>query len=376
MKKPIVYVVPIIDTEGPTKGRGDMHSSWEEVLDAMNRLTGPIRAKLTDASGGHLVLNWFLLDWACYSSKDREFSKRGHDSRLYSVWDAYSKNILSPRQTEITKDGVYWHYHHPPQDRGWGWNKNWNDSRWYEHILGKLILDRAYFPPIYRAGKYIQTNESSDWLEKWIPFDFSNVSPVKRDFCDWSEATTEWRPYNPHHENYQKKGEMKRFVARSIPVAAKGGSGELDEREVVKAFEEAREKGVAVFSYHSHDYYKSIENEFIKAHTLIAKVARSFDVQWKYSNALDALRLFAEPQEDLTIKIEEYAPDVLIISTNHSLVGNEPFVVAEDSEGGVNRLLLVKVDEGFIAKVPKNSKRIGAGGADMWGNTATAVYEV
>ncbi|OHA32404.1 MAG: hypothetical protein A2928_00145 [Candidatus Taylorbacteria bacterium RIFCSPLOWO2_01_FULL_45_15b] len=376
MKKPLLYVVPIIDTEGPTLGRSDMYDSWGSLLVGMKRLTGVIRDSLIDSHGRKLVMSWFLLDWIGYSKNDAEFSKRGHDARLYSVWDAYTKDILSDDTRLHTKDGLFWHYHHPPKDGRWGWNKDWNDSRWYEYILGRLILDRGYFPSIYRAGKYVQTNESSLWLEKYIPFDYSSVSPVKRDFCDWSQAPTDWHPYHPDRENYQKKGTMKRLIARSIPVAAKGGSGELDEMEVVKAFEEASMNGVAIFSYHSHDYYKSIEDEFVKAHKLVAKVASSFDVHWKYSNALDALRTFSRPQSSFEIKIEEYMPDVLKISLPHSLVGEEPFVIAENVKGEVERLDLEKIDEHFIAKVPKDAVLIGVGGSDTWGNAATAVYDV
>ena len=113
MKKPLLYVVPIIDTEGPTLGRSDMYDSWGSLLVGMKRLTGVIRDSLIDSHGRKLVMSWFLLDWIGYSKNDAEFSKRGHDARLYSVWDAYTKDILSDDTRLHTKDGLFWHYHHP-----------------------------------------------------------------------------------------------------------------------------------------------------------------------------------------------------------------------------------------------------------------------
>lgn len=375
--KPLLLVVPIIDTEGPTTGREDMCESWDVLGRAIQELHGGIRERLRDSSGAPLCISWFLLDWAGFSPEDPEFGRRGHDSRLHAVWDFYRNSILSDAERAKTCDGIYWHYHHPPKNGSWGWNKNWNDSQWHEYIIGKNILDRGFFPSVYRAGKYVQINESSAWIEQWIPFDFSNVSPVRRDFCDWSQAPTNGTPYHPSFENYQIPGTMKRMVARSLPVAAKGGSGTLDSGEVEAAFREAGEKGKAIFSFHTHDYYKSASKEFEAAYEMICCAAQKSSIPWRWESALDALRRYAPRIDEPLLLALERRGEKLVIRAHHEIFGPQPFVVAEAGDGSVKRIDAASVASGqWIASIPDGTARIGAGAADASGSCATAVIRL
>ncbi len=375
MKK-VLYVVAIIDTEGPTTGREDMVDSWNSMREAISALTGLLRNELKDSFSKDIIFSWFLLDWTGYSKNDPEFKKRGHDTKLYATWDFYTKYFLSKAQINQTGDGVYWHYHHPPKDGSWGWNKDWNDSQWYEYILGKLILDYNYFPSVYRAGKYVESNESSHWLEQWIPFDYSNVSPNKRDFCDWSKASTLWIPYHPHLGNYQLPGNMKRMIARSLPVAAKGGSGNLNSDEIEAAFKEVQNGAQAIFSFHTHDYYKSINDEFRQVHQVLTEISKKFDIPWKYINALDALRLHTEKKEnELQLKVTKEG-NLITISPNHAIFGPAPFVACEDNAGMVTRINTIKEGKSFKAILPDGTIHFGIGVADAYGNTATYTSKI
>lgn len=373
MENKVLYVVPIIDTEGPTLGREDMVDSWDTLHDVVSELTGPVRDELRDSFGNPLVINWFMLDWTGYSKNDAEFKKRGHDTQLHAVWNFYKKHFFTKDALEKWNDGLYWHYHHPPKDGSWGWNLNWSDSNWYEYILGKLILDHGYFPSMYRAGKYVENNLNSHWLENWIPFDYSNISPVKRDFCDWSEATTSWVPYHPSYENYQKPGAMKRMVGRSLPVAAKGGSGLLDPKEIEKAFEQVAAGESAVFSFHTHDYYKSILDEFRQAHKLIDDLSKKYGIKWKYENALNAMRLHVKDEQiPLSISVQKTNDLKIQISTNHETFCKQPFVVSEDKDGSVKRIDAIEIRPGeFEAQLPIGTVRYGVGVNDAYGHTAT-----
>ncbi len=373
--KPTLLVVPIIDTEGPTTGRGDMCESWDSLARAIQELHGRVRERLRDSSGAPARISWFLLDWAGFSPDDSEFLRRGHDSRMHAVWDFYNTGILSDALRAQTGDGRYWHYHHPPKDGSWGWNRDWNDSSWHEYILGKNILDLGFFPAVYRAGKYVQTNQSSEWLEQWIPFDFSNVSPVSREFCDWSAAPVDWTPYHPSRENYQIPGAMKRLVARSLPVAAKGGSGALNFHEVEAAFSEAAKKGKAIFSFHTHDYYKSAADEFESAYEMICRAAQSWGVSWQWAPALDAFRRWVmRIDQPLELTIELCDREVMI-RANHDLFGSRPFVVAEMNDGAVRRIDAVPVaPDQWLAAIPDKAVRVGAGAADAFGFSAAAAF--
>jgi len=374
MEENFLPVVPIIDTEGPSKGRADMFSDWGSLGEDIATLDQIDRNKILDSFNNPMVISWFLLDWSGFSENDPEFKRRGHDSRRrHAIWNFYTRTILSLERRKITGDGVYWHFHHPPKDGSWGWNKNWNDSDWHEHILGTLILEYSYFPSVYRAGKYVETNQSSYWLEKWIPFDYSNVSPVRQEFCDWREASTSWVPYHPAVEDYQKKGFMKRVIARSIPVAAKGGSGSLKKEDVVAAFEEVKEGKKAIFSFHSHDYYKSLREEFKKSVTIIEEVSRHYGIPWKYMSAKKALchSLSLVPTSlKLSVKRENLT---FVVKASEPLFGETPFIVIEGTDKTLQRISATARESSWEFHVPKGSSRVGVGAVDMTGATSVFV---
>ena len=367
----VLLVVPTIDTEGPSAGRDDMWGDWEAVMGAMQELHSTVRSSLKDSFGHPLVISWFLLDWAGYNPNDPEFKRRGHDSALHAVWRKYTTLLLTAKNRSITGDDIYWHYHHPPKDGSWGWNKDWNDSRWYEYVLGKRLLDFRHFPSVYRAGKYVENNETSHWLEKWIPFDMSNISPVRRPFHDWSQATTSSVPYHPDADNYQKKGNMRRLIGRSLPVAAKGGSGALDAVEVEKACVEAYEKGRALFSFHTHDYYKSALNEFRSTHDMIDTYARQVGVRFRYVNALEAFREFV-PFRDSHPSVEiQYEAGRATVRAHGELFTDQPFFVVETSRGTIERLDgSIKVKSEWIYHVGESVSRMGAAVTDNSGAIA------
>ncbi|MFY9461870.1 MAG: hypothetical protein WAP51_01565 [Candidatus Sungiibacteriota bacterium] len=376
MNEPIVQVVPIIDTEGPTTGRDDLFDNWDALGEAMRMLTTETRVRFRDSFGSPLKYSWDILDWTGYSSDDHEFRRRGHDNRLHGVWNFYRSTILTDAELQKTGDGIYWHYHHPPKDGSWGWNDDWNDSAWHEYIIAKRMLDFRFFPAVYRAGKYVENNASSRWLERWIPFDFSSISPAKREFCDWSRAPADWSPYHPSVDDYQRPGTMKRLIARSLPVAAKGGSGTLQEEEVEKAFREAKEKGMALFSFHSHDYYKSIHSDFAAACGMVEKMSRAFRIPWKFSNALEAIRHYAEPVSgDFFLRLERDGAEVRITSS-HAIFGEMPFVALEYANGDTCRVDVRRKDQSWALTTPKGAVRIAAGAADQYGNTDVKILNL
>lgn len=373
MAEPLVHVVPIIDTEGPTTGRSDLVGDWQSLGEAMRKFSGETRNRIHDSFGGPAKYSWFLLDWVGYSSDDPEFRRRGHDNRLHAIWNFYRAGILSDAELLRNGDGIYWHYHHPPKDGSWGWNADWHDSIWYEYVLAKRMLDFGFFPAAYRAGKYIENNENSRWLERWIPFDFSSIAPVKQEFCDWSRAPANWQPYHPSFSDYQQPGDMRRLVARSLPVAAKGGSGNLKEEEVEKAFQEARECGKALFSFHSHDFYKSIFNDFATACGMVEKMSRAYNISWKFSNALGAIREYADPVSgDFSLRLE-HDDDVAHIVASHEIFGEMPFVAVEQANGDARRVDAARDGTGWTLTIPDGITRFAVGAADRWGNTDVKV---
>ncbi len=376
--KNILFVVPMLDTEGPSYGRDDLYNNWNDLLAAMRDMTERFRLERRDRSGQPMRFSWFILDWVGYREDDPSYAKRKQVSGFHQILDRYRTNVLSDATLAKSGDGLYWHYHHPPKDGSWGWNRNWGDSRWYEAVLNKKILERNFFSSVFRAGGYVEDDAASGWLERFIPFDYSNNSPaVKEGAYDWSRAPRDWLPYHPAANDYQSKGAMRRVIVRGLPVAAKGGSNTLTERDVVLAFELAAAGKQPILSYVTHDYYKSAMEEFALAHRFLEKVAKKFPtVHWEYRNALDAVReslsLRSPPRLSLTVtknKAKEFT-----IQANHQVFGGMPYVAVRYEDGREERVDVTKREEGSWQYNGQEAvAAIGTAANDAFGNTAIAV---
>lgn len=376
-----LYVVPEFDTEGPSFGRDDLYGDWPSLLDSIKKLSGTVRNELPDSLGHPMIFNWFLLDWVGYSDEDLMFRNRKQATGFHHVFDMYRKELLSDKALVESCDGLYWHYHHPLSNGSWGWNRNWDDSLWYEKVLNKKILERNFFPSVFRAGGYVENNDTSNWLEKWIPFDYSNNSPAfKEDAYNWVNAPQDWIPYHPNINDYQKKGAMNRFIARSIPVMAKGGSNKLTKEEVVKAFSSAENGEKPILSFCTHDYYKSAAEECKIAHSFILEVSKDYpNVVWKYANAHDALRqsLSISHLPSLKIEVTKKNPGEFIISTNHGIFGQMPYVVIQQN-GHEERIDVESINTlswKLVIDVEKVTK-VGIAANDCYGGTAVKVINL
>jgi len=178
----------------------------------------------------------------------------------HKIFDHYRRDILNNRNLKKTKDEFHWHYHHMEKSGSWGWSNSWLEHDLYEKIISRKIYERNFYPAIYCAGGYFEDNESSMFLEKWIPFDVSSNSPIKTATYDWSRAPIEWSPYHPAKNDYQKKGEMRRWLLKRRPVA--GFYSKLNFQEIEDVFKQAERGKRPIFSVISHDYCATKRNEF------------------------------------------------------------------------------------------------------------------
>lgn len=236
----------------------------------------------------------------------------------------------------------------------------------------------------------MQDNDASAWLERWIPFDYSNNAPAfKKDAYDWQHAPRAWTPYHPSKDDYQSEGDMNRVVARSLPVCAKGGSNTLTEKDVREAFECAKRGERPILSFSTHDYYKSASEEFKTAYALIKKVEKEYpDVAWVYENARDALRksMALAPCAPLTLSVKmaikasvtKKGVEEFIINSNYAIFGEMPYVVFEYDDGENERVDVQKLTETkwrFSCDTAK-VKKIGVAVNDTYANTALTTLEI
>lgn len=336
-----LYVVLAMDTEGPATDaqHPDLLRDWEAVDKALATLfCDRFRSRLTDTAGRPLVMSWFVLSWTGFVTNPVK-----RDFGYHKVLDHYRR--VWGKAMERFGDGMNWHYHHPPRSGvGNEWNPDWLDNQEYHNILNRMVLDRAFFPSVFRAGGTIETNATSRWLEQWIPFDYSNRSGElnlnKREadgrliteLFDWSRAPDDWSHYHPDLEDYQRPGAMKRVVFRSLDLQS--GAHVLRQEEIEQAFERARGGQDTVFSCFDHDFRDRAEAIESLVFEGLRRASQKFPrVPWRYANALEAAQAVTGHSPGfppkLTARLEG---DTLVVESDRALFGPRPYVVLKLGE--------------------------------------------
>jgi len=414
-----LYVVFAIDAEGPAfdPRHPEILSTWDAVDEFLARIFSPdFRTRVTDSEGGWLIISWFIMSWTGFTTNPVR-----RDFGYHKIYDHYMER-WGARMREY-RDGVYWHYHHPPPSGvGNEWGKDWSANQEYYNILNRLIIDRGYFPAVFRAGGTIETNESSAWLERWIPFDYSNRAGdldwdkregrhLLRDLCDWNRAPADWSPYHPSPEDYQRPGNMKRVIPR-CPELLTNHHG-LEEADIVMAFERAKclsekrykrhpyaaytdawgcvgyvfrigskeGKGTILATF-DHDYRDRTEIFVERFPEPLARVARRYPtVHWRYASALkaaqSALGYHGLKGPEFAVHFDP-AKKAFVITADCPLFGHRPYVVCQYPDSGeyiyeevqpiAERTWLLPVDE------TKRARLIGIASSDAFGNVGLKLF--
>lgn len=334
-KKGRVFLVIAIDTEGPCKGRTG--HNWNAINGIVSEvMDGGFRNKYKDSDGKGIALSWFIVDWTGFKENplNREFG-------YHRIYDYYRQNFLADDKLESLRDGIYCHYHNPPEDGKWRYNFSWSDKAELENIFCRGIIDNGYFPVCFRAGGAFESTEMSNYLEKWIPYDFSNQSPYVSNQYDWMRAPRDWEVYTPSVYDFQKKGRMERIIARSLNVE----KGNFIVQEAELAFIEASNGKDVIVSFFTHDY-NDMAGFIDKGMKIFLKSAKKYKgVRFYYENAVNAIRKIGGYDEKKELKIEvKIDGKKLTVDITGDMFGNQPFVAVQ-SGVSAERINYIKYDE-------------------------------
>lgn len=367
----------------------DDYGKLKEMLRRIGSKT--FREKLPDSFGGGWIYNWHCVDHVGYDTNPRK-----KDIGYHNIFDYYREFI---RDTDAP-DEIHWHFHPTHHRRVSHLNVNtWlRDNKIFE-LLARRIIERNWFPSVHRAGFHIERPDSHWFLEQWIPFDISNQSmrddEVQSDmqdgrFGDWRRAPDDWSIYRPSHDDYQVPGSCRRYIARCLNVGTRMRN--INESEVRKAFEYARENGSALMGFTNHDF-REMSTDVDLVRELLAKVAPDYpDVRFRYSEAREAFNraLFKEyvaPEEDLFEAAfrdtENGAEMVLDVKAIRPLFGPQPFLAVETGDGRFHHdnfdfyipgsHWTYTFDEHTFP--PESVKRVGIGSNDKRGFPSTQVLQ-
>lgn len=331
-----VYIVFCMDTEGPCDdpSNNELLNTWPKVDTAMDKLfSDDFRFKHPDADGEPLKIGWFFLTWSGFSS-----NPRGRDMGPHKIRDHY----LERWGSEIGRyaDEEAWHYHHPPLSGvGNEWNTDWSTSKQYETIINENIMERRFFPVSYRAGGTIHSVESSNWIDTWFPFDYSNRTPVSAVEVDWSQGVSEWRPYRPCLLDFTQPGNGRRSMVRTLDLVTREKS--ISETDIREAFELADSEGAAILSVFDHDYRDIADRveTFLRSVNRIAREFPNVDIRYRTptSAVVDYFGRASEPGE-LLIESAIYKGEVAIW-TSEPIYQSIPWVVLEFEDGSREHLV-------------------------------------
>ena len=226
------------------------------------------------------------------------FNKNNPRKRATSFHEVYDFYNSLKKNFHNRKDTINWHYHPLAiiNDVNRSGNTYLNSNNVYE-ILSRKIIERNYFPAIFRPGFHTERPDSHWFLEQWIPFDYGNQSYKSKKTTDqpdldngrygnWYNAPLEWKPYNPDYYDYRKKGDCNRYITRCLNMEAR--LRELKISDIEDAFVQANKYGKSLLSFTNHDY-RDMKNEIKKTWNNIKKVSKKYkNIKFKYVDSFTA----------------------------------------------------------------------------------------
>lgn len=364
--------------------------SWDKLDRMLSQvMSKAFRNKVTDSLGGEYVYSWFCIDHVGYDVNPRRRTQGYH-----AIFDHY-RYLLGQQQG--VGDGLHWHFH--PMSTYREAHRCGNSLINSPHVfetLARRIIERCWFPSCVRAGFAAERPDTHWFFEQFIPFDFSNTSTedsaelemqsdlARGRFCDWRLAPKSWSVYHPSHDNYQKEGGCRRWIARALNVLNRFAS--INAYEVEKAFIRAQRGKPTILAITSHDY-RDLGTEVDYFRSLLLAVQDKYpDVKFKFCDAREAIRAVAyghinDPPLELKVQLHRDSggkPHFLTIDTLAGQVfGPQPFLAIKTKS---QRVIHDNLDFGTDSKswsyvfdvetiLPDDLSAVGVGANDKYGNT-------
>ncbi len=313
------------------------HQDWPSIDNMLDLvMSAEFRTKYLDSAGRGWIYNWHCLDHFGFTD-----NPRGRDLKMHAVFDHYRQ------RPDLADDSVQFHHHpvgfyhqaHKPATNYLSYQPN------VFKLLAHKIIDRQWFPSVYRPGFHTTRPDSHWFLEQYIPFEYANQSmsddnpdPLQQDlsggrFGDWRKAPQNWTPYHPSHDDYQTSGHCRRWIGRCLNIGTRLRL--LDAESVELAFKQAQEGEPAILSFTNHDF-REISDDIDYVYSLLKLASVKFpEVNFEYHNGKQAMRRalkLYQPAEKLDFECS-LTNSRLEISSNHKTFGPQPFLAIRTKDG-------------------------------------------
>lgn len=330
--------------------------NWEDIRSMLDdALSDKFRRQLTDDFGRGWVYSWHCVDHMGFTENPR------HKDLGYGNVFRFYRTILD--ETESYQDEINWHFHPLSVTRGpLSAATSYNNSMdVLLHVICRRMIDDRWFPTTSRPGFHAERPDANAFMEQWIPFDYANQALdekklLQRDtqfgrFGDWTRAPQTWLGYHPHHDDYQRKGDCRRWIFRCLNLGTRFRL--LSKAHLEEAFNEARQHGSAIVAFADHDY-RDLRPDVQRMRQLIVAAREQFaDVDIRFSGAEEAAQAqvaVCEPELALArpgFNLELTDRRLHVRLEQGSLFGPQPFLAMKTRDGSYfhDNLDVIKPDE-------------------------------
>ncbi|MFO7524286.1 MAG: hypothetical protein R6W68_02425, partial [Ignavibacteriaceae bacterium] len=298
------------------------------------------RNEMVDSYGSKLKLTWWMMAGNIFRYATNNnvpvnnimtlyLMKKYFGDKIEQWGDELSLHYHTFAWTDYNNDGIYW----------------WNQAQTFletkddfDFTVSQFLLDENVFPVSFRSGWHYMDNEWQNYLNEILPYSLHNDWPAVRftteepidNVFDWSQASSEFVPFNPDPENYQLQGNSKAWNVRSKYM------GSVTQHMVNDIFMKAEQGTEQLACFWSHLPDANFLNEIQHVNNIVQQVAANYPgVQFKYCTAVEAYQLWLQSSDDI-------APDLQLIAqpngnelkfrvtTNEPIFQTQPFVVIKD----------------------------------------------
>lgn len=318
--------------------------TWYDVDEMLYRVTSEkFRNKFLDSFGNGWVYNWHIMDHVGYVTNERR-----RDIGYLNIFNHYESFF---KEVEILNDEFQWHFHPLSfKKEAHICGTSYENSFFELHqILCRRIIEKQWFPQVNRAGFHTIRPDSNWFLEQWIPFDASNQSIIENAegelqvdaiygrFGDWSGAPNDWSIYNPDLYDWRKRGNLKRYIARTLNLKTRFRN--INENEIEKAFSKANEGENAYLGITNHDF-REMSLEIEEFNQMLFNVVKKFpQVKYRFSPSTQAFRSVIGFSEE-KVKKESidfhcfFEGNVLkVVVNNGEIFGSQPYLAIKTKYG-------------------------------------------
>jgi hypothetical protein len=369
--------------------------TWTEIDEMLKRITAPgYREKFKDSFGNGWTYNWHIVDHVGYITNERR-----RDMGYLNIFNHYERLF---KELPRFNDDFQWHFHPVSfKNEAHRCATSYENSYFELHqVLCRRIIEKEWFPQVNRAGFHTIRPDSNWFLEQWLPFDASNqsIEEVKNNnmqldaingrFGDWRGAPSDWSIYHPDLYDWRKKGNLNRFISRTLNLKTRFRN--INQAEIEKAFESAGKGNNVYLGITNHDY-REMSTEIEEFGNLFSDISKRYpNTKFCNSTSLKAFQAVIGYNDEEMIKnkvdfdITIKGNLINVIVTNGEPFGPQPYLAIKTKNG---RYYHDNFDFGSFKKeyyytmdketfIPAEIEKIGVATNDKYGNCRIKVIDL